>query len=144
MPVLFKKPTPRQINLINSAKDIIFHSWKNTKKYPKCQALNSLEMSGLLTFRPSQASISQPGDGAVVALAIVNTILGACAGGLVVLFVNRFPLGQPWSFLLCLNGALTGKECAQSWALARPSAQLPYFLGAQVGALYSDFGWATI
>ena len=29
---------------------------------------------------------------------------------------------------------------AQSWALARPSAQLPYFLGAQVGALYSDFG----
>ena len=28
----------------------------------------------------------------------------------------------------------------QSWALARPSAQLRYFLGAQVGALYSDFG----
>ena len=32
----------------------------------------------------------------------------------------------------------------QSWALVRPSVQLPYFLGAQVGALYSDFGWAII
>ena len=32
----------------------------------------------------------------------------------------------------------------QSWALVHPSAQLPNFLGAQVGGLYSDFGWPTI
>jgi len=56
----------------------------------------------------SQASISAPGDGGVVALAIVNTILGACAGGLTVLFFNRFVLQQPWSFLMTLNGALAG------------------------------------
>ena len=28
----------------------------------------------------------------------------------------------------------------QRWALAHLSAQLLYFLGAQVGSLYSDFG----
>ena len=30
----------------------------------------------------------------------------------------------------------------QSWAFACPSVQPPYFLGAQVCALYSDFVWA--
>ena len=36
--------------------------------------------------------------------------------------------------------AATNLTKDQSWALVCPSAQLPYFLGAQVGALYSDFG----
>merc|ERR1711962_1738414 len=64
---------------------------------------------GFLAFNGgSQASISQPDDGAAVALAIVNTILGGCSGGLCVLFFNRFVLNQPWSFLMTLNGALAG------------------------------------
>ena len=37
-PVLFKKPTPSQINLIESAKDIIFH-FEKVQKYRKCPAL---------------------------------------------------------------------------------------------------------
>lgn len=37
-----------------------------------------------------QGSISGPDDGSVVALAIVNTILGASTGGLAVLFINKF------------------------------------------------------
>ena len=64
---------------------------------------------GFLAFNGgSQASISNEGDGDVVALAIVNTILGASTGGMTVLFINKFMLKQPWSFLMCLNGALAG------------------------------------
>ena len=85
-----------------------------------------------------QASISQPGDGGIVALAIVNTILGASTGGLSVLMLIKvtpsgllfsplLPLPTPaplpqfvwhhvdksvdsgkWSFLMTLNGALCG------------------------------------
>ena len=64
---------------------------------------------GFLAFNGgSQAQIAHTGDGDVVALAIVNTILGASTGGLAVLFINKFLFKQPWSFLLCLNGALAG------------------------------------
>ena len=64
---------------------------------------------GFLAFNGgSQGSISNPGDGDVVALAIVNTILGASTGGLAVLFINKFMFKKPWSFLQTLNGALTG------------------------------------
>ena len=31
----------------------------------------------------------------------------------------------------------------QSWAVVHPSMKLANFLGAQVGALYSNFGWAS-
>jgi len=64
---------------------------------------------GFLAFNGgSQAAInSSPGDGAAVGLAIVNTILGGCSGGLAVLFLNRM-LGTTWSFLMTLNGALAG------------------------------------
>eukprot|EP00092_Neocalanus_flemingeri_P000649 GFUD01000691.1.p1 GENE.GFUD01000691.1~~GFUD01000691.1.p1 ORF type:complete len:547 (+),score=127.70 GFUD01000691.1:58-1698(+) len=64
---------------------------------------------GFLAFNGgSQAQIAHEGDGDVVALAIVNTILGGSTGGLAVLFINKFMFKQPWSFLMCLNGALTG------------------------------------
>lgn len=64
---------------------------------------------GFLAFNGgSQGSISNPGDGDTVGLAIVNTILGASTGGLTVLFINKFCFHQPWSFLMTLNGALTG------------------------------------
>jgi len=49
-----------------------------------------------------------------VGLAIVNTIIGGCGGGLTVLFVNKFIFGGKWSYLLTLNGALAGMvaQCA--------------------------------
>ena len=63
---------------------------------------------GFLAFNGgSQGSISQPGDGDMVALAIVNTILGASTGGLMVLFINKFTF-KLWSFTLTLNGSLAG------------------------------------
>ena len=64
---------------------------------------------GFLAFNGgSQTQIAHAGDGDVVGLAIVNTILGAASGGLAVLFINKFMFNKPWSFLMCLNGALTG------------------------------------
>ena len=38
----------------------------------------------------SQASISTANDGGIVALAIVNTILGGSAGGIAVLLLTKF------------------------------------------------------
>jgi len=55
-----------------------------------------------------QTSISKPGDAESIGLAVVNTIIGGSAGGLTVLFYNKFILGQKWSYLMSLNGALTG------------------------------------
>jgi len=65
---------------------------------------------GFLAFNGgSQGQIAHAGDGDVVALAIVNTILGGSTGGLVVLFIHKFILSRSyWSFLMCLNGTLTG------------------------------------
>ena len=65
---------------------------------------------GFLAFNGgSQARVSGDGDCDVVALAIVNTILGAAAGGLTVLFTNKVILNKLWSFTQCLNGALAGR-----------------------------------
>ena len=53
-------------------------------------------------------SITNPGDGAIVGKAIVNTIIGGSGGGLAVLFYNKAFGGKKWSYLLTLNGALAG------------------------------------
>ena len=91
---------------------------------------------GFLAFNGgSQGSISRPGDGAVVALAVVNTVLGACSGGLTVLFFYKLVLGQPWSFLMTLNGCLAGmvSVCA-GCNLYQPWAAL--VVGAGAGVWY--------
>jgi Amt family ammonium transporter len=71
---------------------------------------------GFLAF--NGGSQSTGADGGVVALAIVNTILGASMGGLSVLVLTKFlwhRVGDgKWSFLMTLNGALAGMvaQCA--------------------------------
>jgi len=63
---------------------------------------------GFLAFNGgSQGLSSSPKDGSNVGLAIVNTVLGGCSGGLTVLFLYNFK-GTKWSFLMTLNGALAG------------------------------------
>ena len=65
-------------------------------------------------------AIVNEGDAAAVGIAIVNTIIGGCGGGLTVLFLFKFALkgtwgnDGKWSFLLTLNGVLTGMvaQCA--------------------------------
>ena len=62
----------------------------------------------------SQASISQPGDGAVVALAVTNTILAGSGAATVSLCINKVYSTcsknekSNWSLLTTINGALTG------------------------------------
>lgn len=67
---------------------------------------------GFLAFNGgSQASISQEGDAAAVAKAIVNTVISGCSGGITVLLLYRsglFGRSSTWSFLMAVNGALTG------------------------------------
>ena len=61
-----------------------------------------------MSFFILQLSITNRGDGAVIGLAIVNTIIGGSGGGLTVLFTNKIFYNKKWSYLLTLNGALTG------------------------------------
>ena len=62
-----------------------------------------------------QIAYHYQGDGNPVALAIVNTILGALTGGLAVLVINKFLFKKPWRFHMCFNGALAG----MSWFCLR-------------------------
>ncbi|CAG0915571.1 unnamed protein product [Notodromas monacha] len=56
-----------------------------------------------------QGHITQPGDGDVIALSIVNTLLGGCFGGLGCLFFKRYiEKSSSWSFLMTQNGCLAG------------------------------------
>ena len=52
-------------------------------------------------------SISNEGDAEAIGIAIVNTILGGSAGGITALILSFFENGK-WSYLITLNGALTG------------------------------------
>ena len=55
-----------------------------------------------------KASISGPGDGGIVAWAVVNTLIGCCTSGTVVLFVNKLMPGGKWSIVKLINGCLAG------------------------------------
>ena len=58
----------------------------------------------------AQASISAPGDGGVVAKAVLNTLVACCTAGTVVLFVNKALPGGKWSIVKLINGCLAGME----------------------------------
>ena len=57
-----------------------------------------------------QLTITNKGDAEAVGLAIVNTIIGGCGGGISCLFLFWFYKEKKWSFLTTLNGALTGNN----------------------------------
>jgi Amt family ammonium transporter len=64
---------------------------------------------GFLAFNGgSQLAMSNEGDTAAVARAIVNTVIGGCGGGLSTLVIVKCTGGRKWSYLMTLNGALTG------------------------------------
>ncbi|XP_055343983.1 putative ammonium transporter 1 isoform X2 [Paramacrobiotus metropolitanus] len=63
---------------------------------------------GFLAFNAgSQKSISQPGDGAIVGRAVVNTVVAACSGGWALTFLVKIK-EKRWSLMQGLNGALAG------------------------------------
>ncbi|PSN38276.1 hypothetical protein C0J52_19658 [Blattella germanica] len=66
---------------------------------------------GFLAFNGgSLYTISQPGDGALVARIIINTLLAGAGGSILILFASKIGLlGQrTWNFSLTLNASLTG------------------------------------
>ncbi|XP_021342612.1 putative ammonium transporter 1 isoform X2 [Mizuhopecten yessoensis] len=69
---------------------------------------------GFLAFNGgSQLAISNAGDGEAVALSIVNTIISASFAAFGSLLINRIPgMGNSWSLLVTINGALTGMVSA--------------------------------
>ncbi|XP_028414397.1 putative ammonium transporter 1 [Dendronephthya gigantea] len=70
---------------------------------------------GFLAFNGgSQGSISKDGDAAVVALAIVNTILSGAGGAIMAMIIKRIATGffnGHWSLLTTINGGLAGMVC---------------------------------
>ncbi|XP_033123907.1 putative ammonium transporter 1 [Anneissia japonica] len=65
---------------------------------------------GFLGFNGgSLGSISNPGDGVIVAESIVNTVLSGGVSALCALFINLvYYKGSLWSLLTAINGGLTG------------------------------------
>ncbi|XP_078492621.1 ammonium transporter 2 [Ciona intestinalis] len=69
---------------------------------------------GFMAFNGgSQLTISKPGDGAIVALSIMNTVLGGASGAIVAMLVYKTTdaiRGEDhyWSLLITINGGLTG------------------------------------
>lgn len=69
---------------------------------------------GFLAFNGgSQLTISNAGDGAAVAISVVNTIISASFAAFSSLIINRLHIfGNTWSLLVTINGALTGMVAA--------------------------------
>ncbi|XP_038072393.1 putative ammonium transporter 1 [Patiria miniata] len=88
----------------------------------------------------SQASISQPGDGEVVAISIVNTIISGGHAALVAMVIKKLGFNGQWSLLITINGALTGMVaiCAGCNALAPWGAAI---VGIVSGAVYVFWSW---
>ncbi|XP_068672479.1 putative ammonium transporter 1 [Montipora foliosa] len=65
---------------------------------------------GFLAFNGgSQTAIASPGDADIVALAMVNTVLGGASGALTAMMIKRLGYAKKyWSLLFTINGGLTG------------------------------------
>ncbi|KAJ9592288.1 hypothetical protein L9F63_001184, partial [Diploptera punctata] len=71
-------------------------------------------IAGFLSFNGgSLGSMTNPGDGDIIARVISNTILGGTGGSIVMLLASKLGLFGPscWSFTHTLNAALIGMIC---------------------------------
>lgn len=85
----------------------------------------------------SQARISQPGDGAVLGIACVGTIVAASAGALTSMILNNVIIffthdSSKWSLLTTLNGALTGMVRNKFMFVARKGAWRSFALNTNL------------
>jgi Amt family ammonium transporter len=69
-------------------------------------------ITGFLSFNGgSLGSMTNPGDGDIIALVITNTVLGGTGGAITILIASKMGLcgGPPvWNFSLTVNAALIG------------------------------------
>ncbi|KAJ8305891.1 hypothetical protein KUTeg_016436 [Tegillarca granosa] len=97
---------------------------------------------GFLAFNGgSQLSISNAGDAAAVAISIVNTIIAGSFAAFGTLIINRLKfLGNSWSLLATINGALTGMVAA----CAGCNSMHPWgaaVLGIIASIVYTFYSW---
>ncbi|XP_012937656.1 putative ammonium transporter 1 [Aplysia californica] len=101
---------------------------------------------GFMAFNGgSQLSISNPGDGAVVSLAIVNTVISGSMAAFLTLALHRTRLlgTRKWSLLITLNGALAGMVaiCA-GCNVIRPWGAC--VVGLVAGIFFNFTSWAMV
>ncbi|XP_013379842.1 putative ammonium transporter 1 isoform X2 [Lingula anatina] len=109
-------------------------------------------MFGFFAFNGgSQASISQPGDGAAVARAMMNTVICGSFAAFTSMILKKCGLacincscGHPsnWSLLVTINGALTGMVAA----CAGCDVLMPWgacIVGVIAGITYLFWSWAV-
>merc|ERR1739838_866226 len=95
---------------------------------------------GFLAFNGgSQLSITNEGDSAAVGIVIVNTIIGGCSGGLVAMFITWFQT-RKWSYLITLNGCLTGMV-AQCAGCNNFPVWASLIIGGMGGAVFHGVHW---
>ncbi|KAK0060326.1 ammonium transporter 1, partial [Biomphalaria pfeifferi] len=65
---------------------------------------------GFMAFNGgSNMTVSKPGDGAIISLAVVNSVLSGSSAAFTTLAIHKVGImGQHWSLLNTLNGALAG------------------------------------
>jgi len=94
-----------------------------------------------------QGSISNPGDGVAIATAIVNTALGTSVAGLSTLLLNKTGLvpgtGHHFSFLLTMNGSLTGTVALCAGCNIYPT-WAAFVVGAIAGPLFLLSNWLLV
>lgn len=109
---------------------------------PKAALGGFILFFGFLAFNGgSQAAIANPGDADVVALAIVNTVLGGAAGAITAMIIKRLGYADKyWSLLFTINGGLTGMValCA-GCNVVHPYAA--FIIGVIAGMAY--VAWST-
>lgn len=110
---------------------------------PKAALGGFILFFGFLAFNGgSQAAIASPDDANVVALAIVNTILGGATGALTAMIIKRLGYADKyWSLLFTINGGLTGMValCAGCNAVHPYAAVI---IGLIAGIAY--VAWSTV
>jgi len=110
---------------------------------PKAALGGFILFFGFLAFNGgSQGSISSPGDADIVALAIVNTVIGGSAGALTAMIIKRLGFAEKhWSLLFTINGGLAGMVslCAGCNAVHPYAA---FVIGIIAGMAY--VAWSTL
>ncbi|CAG5135011.1 unnamed protein product [Candidula unifasciata] len=97
---------------------------------------------GFLAFNGgSQMSVSNPGDGDIISLAAVNTVLSAATCAYLTLIIHKIGiLGRSWNVMFVVNGSLSGMVAICTGCdLLRPWAAI--IVGAVTAVSFNFTAW---
>jgi ammonia channel protein AmtB len=90
-------------------------------------------ITGFLSFNGgSLGSMTNPGDGDIIARVISNTVLGGTGGSIAILFASKMGLCGPpaWNFSFTVNAALIGMVIRTKLKVLTTSKKLGTKLGS--------------